>query len=180
MHHEVFIHPGLGDSDKAHWQSRWLDIYPDWVRVKQQDWDHPKRDVWVQQLDASLPEDASDTIVVAHSLGCLTLAHWAVTIGRPLRGALLVALPDPELPALKRIAPDFSPLPHSLLPFPTTIIASQNDPWGDMAFANEMALAWGSSFVDLGEAGHINGESGLGDWPEGMNYLNDLLNHSAP
>jgi predicted alpha/beta hydrolase family esterase len=34
--------------------------------------------------------------------------------------------------------------------------------------------AWGAKFVDYGERGHINSESGLGDWAEGHGWLQEL------
>jgi uncharacterized protein len=37
--------------------------------------------------------------------------------------------------------------------------------------AKDIARAWGSRFVDIGRAGHVNGDSGLGDWPEGKRLL---------
>jgi predicted alpha/beta hydrolase family esterase len=37
-----------------------------------------------------------------------------------------------------------------------------------------MAQAWGSGFVDAGARGHLNGDSGLADWPEGRALLDAL------
>jgi len=37
-----------------------------------------------------------------------------------------------------------------------------------------MAAAWGSQIVTLAAAGHINADSGLGDWPEGLALLDAL------
>ena len=42
-------------------------------------------------------------------------------------------------------------------------------------FADEYAAAWGSDFVDAGFAGHINGETGYGPWPEGLTRFATLL-----
>jgi predicted alpha/beta hydrolase family esterase len=36
------------------------------------------------------------------------------------------------------------------------------------------AQLWGSTLIDLGNAGHINTESGFGPWPEGLALLQDL------
>ena len=41
--------------------------------------------------------------------------------------------------------------------------------------ARNLARTWGSSFADAGEVGHINAESGLGDWTFGRLLLNRLL-----
>ncbi|MDZ4126948.1 MAG: AAA family ATPase [Hydrogenophaga sp.] len=38
-----------------------------------------------------------------------------------------------------------------------------------------LAEAWGSECLDLGPCGHINAESGLGDWPHGHALLQQLL-----
>jgi predicted alpha/beta hydrolase family esterase len=38
-----------------------------------------------------------------------------------------------------------------------------------------MASAWGSDFIDCGAAGHLNADSGLGNWPQGQALLNELL-----
>jgi hypothetical protein len=42
------------------------------------------------------------------------------------------------------------------------------------ARARQFAAAWGARFVDIGNAGHINGESKLGDWPVGEKLLAEL------
>jgi hypothetical protein len=33
---------------------------------------------------------------------------------------------------------------------------------------------WGASVIDAGPRGHLNGDSGLGDWPEGLTLLHRL------
>jgi predicted alpha/beta hydrolase family esterase len=37
-----------------------------------------------------------------------------------------------------------------------------------------MAGDWGAAITEIGPRGHINGESGLGDWPEGLALLRGL------
>ena len=51
---------------------------------------------------------------------------------------------------------------------PAHLVASRNDPYCDYQRAEDLAGAWGATFQDAGEAGHINVESGHGPWPEGM------------
>jgi predicted alpha/beta hydrolase family esterase len=55
------------------------------------------------------------------------------------------------------------------------VVASTNDPFGSLAHANHCARAWGSSFVDIGSAGHINADSGHGEWNEGYALLQRFL-----
>ena len=54
-------------------------------------------------------------------------------------------------------------------------MGSRNDPFCTLARAQALAQSWGSRFHDLGDAGHINADSGLGDWPEGLRLLETLL-----
>ena len=95
----------------------------------------------------------------------------ACTVGPGLIGALLVAPPDTERDDVRGLLPSWAPIPLDRLPFPSVLVASTDDPYGGFDRAQEFAAAWGSRFVDLGAAGHINAETGLGDWAEGLGLL---------
>ena len=175
MDYPVFIVPGIGNSGPLHWQSLWQAAHPDWQRLSVDDWDRVACDDWVSQIERQLPANGSAPIIVAHSLGCLAVAHWAARYGRAIRGALLVAVPDPAAPAFPRAATSgFEPLPSKRLPFPTIVVASTDDPYGSAQHARACAAAWGSEFVDLGARGHINAASNLGDWPDGLRLLDRM------
>jgi hypothetical protein len=92
-----------------------------------------------------------------------------------IKGALLVAPVDVDSKDAPKPLKDFAPTPRELLPFPSIVVASSNDPYVTMPRAREFARSWGSRFVDIGAVGHINGESGLGDWPEGKRLLRHLI-----
>ncbi|WP_108127561.1 RBBP9/YdeN family alpha/beta hydrolase [Saccharospirillum mangrovi] len=170
------ILPGYGDSNPAHWQSRWQQQAA-FERVQQDDWLRPNRHAWVARLDAAVQRHAGRPVVlVAHSLGCLTTAFWAAQ--NPLtqvQGALLVAPPDPEGANFPTTAEGFDEPPMRWLPFPSTLVMSTNDPYASTDFAERCAQAWGSRLVNLGECGHINHDSELGDWPAGQQLLHTLL-----
>jgi predicted alpha/beta hydrolase family esterase len=51
------------------------------------------------------------------------------------------------------------------------IIASSNDPWLRLERARNWASLWGSEFVDVGALGHINADSDLGLWGDGIGLL---------
>jgi predicted alpha/beta hydrolase family esterase len=51
------------------------------------------------------------------------------------------------------------------------VVASTNDPFGSADYARRCAEAWGSEFIQAGAVGHINADSGLGEWPEGLTLL---------
>jgi hypothetical protein len=110
-------------------------------------------------------------VVVAHSLGCIATTHLPAEAAACIRGALLVAPADPERRAMLS---DFSPVPYQKLPYRSVLVASSNDPFCPIRLAGAYARAWGSEFVRVQNAGHINIESGHGQWPLGVALLQSL------
>jgi predicted alpha/beta hydrolase family esterase len=171
----ILIVPGFGNSGREHWQSHWERTMPLARRVDLGGWDRPSRNGWIARLDDAITRAAAPPVVVAHSLGVIALASWALAGGgTSVFAALLVAPPDmarAELPVEVRV---FGPPPLERLPFPTTLAASSTDPFCTIARAQALAAAWGARFVDLGDAGHVNAASGHGPWPEGERLLGEL------
>jgi predicted alpha/beta hydrolase family esterase len=162
---------GLWNSGPQHWQTYWEKKHG-WQRVQQRDFDHPDRDEWVATLDAAVRACATQPVLAAHSLGCALVAQWsAVTGGRGIAGAFLVAPSDVEAPDYPVEGRSFSRMPLSSLPFPSLLVASTDDEYVSVARAQEFADAWGSQLVFIGDEGHINGASGHGPWPEGEAML---------
>jgi predicted alpha/beta hydrolase family esterase len=128
----------------------------------------------VSAIDAAVNAQESPPAIVAHSLGCLALAHWASRGGR-LRAAMLVAVPDPVGPEYPKAAATFSQVPLVPFGFPSRVVASRNDSYGSFEHAERCAKAWGSELCDVGALGHINAESQIGAWPEGQALLRGLL-----
>lgn len=165
---ETLIVPGLDGSGAGHWQRLWADRDPASDVVEQEDWATPVLSDWLHALEARIVE-APNSVIVAHSLGCLLVAQLA---GRPaashVAGALLVAPPD--MARLARERPDladFAVASGERLPFASIFVASRNDPYMSWPRAEALAKEWGSALIDLGRAGHINVDSGHGHWPEG-------------
>jgi predicted alpha/beta hydrolase family esterase len=174
MSSSVLILPGIGNSGPQHWQSLWEQSNPEFVRITQRDWDHPICDEWSAALESAIQRIGSSAIVVAHSLACLAVAHWANREHSPIKAALLVAVPNPEGPSFPAEAVGFAPLPLQRFTFPSIVVASTNDPYGTLAHSQACASAWGSRLVNIGKAGHINASSALGRWPEGYALLQQL------
>jgi len=170
-----FVVPGLGNSGPDHWQTYFERQNPDFTRIQQREWDTPDRAEWVATLEQALAgEDLSQVVLIAHSLGCATIAHWAATYGHRIKGALLVAPSDVDTPHYAALpTTGFGPMPLQRLPFPSKVVASTTDAWATLARARQFAEAWGSELVVLGDAGHINVASGHGDWPQGLALLQD-------
>jgi predicted alpha/beta hydrolase family esterase len=168
-----FIVPGLGSSGPAHWQTYFERVHPEFTRVAQREWDAPDRAEWVANIERALAgEDLTNVVLIAHSLGCATVAHWAAQHGQAIRGALLVAPADVETKHFAAFpATGFGPMPLQQLPFPSIVVASSTDQWVSEARARQFAKAWGSELIAFGDAGHINADSGYGDWPAGLELL---------
>ncbi len=192
----ILIIPGLNNSGPEHWQTLWEAKFAGCIRVEQRDWARPRREDWVAALDETIRAQPGPVILVAHSLGCLAVAHWAAarpaagesssTPERPrktdaeapgtIKAALLVAPPSMERPdANPDIARSFLPLPQTRLPFRSLLVASTNDPYSPFAYARGLAEAWGSEFIDVGGLGHINADANLRDWPQGQSLLRRLM-----
>jgi uncharacterized protein len=173
---KVLILPGWQNSGPAHWQSRWEALYGD-ERVQQHDWMRPLRGDWIARLEdvllAHSERHGGPTLLVCHSLGCMLTAAWAAHSRNThlVAGALLVAPGDPQQPDLQAALKSWLPVPAHRLPFPSILLGSQDDPYCSLARARGFAAAWGSEFIDYGARGHLNADSGLGDWPKGRALL---------
>ena len=164
----VLLVPGLWNSGPQHWQTHWEAKHPDWPRIQQRDWDRPDRDEWVRTLDETVARMPSPVVIAAHSLGCVLVAQWVANGGGDrAAGAFLVAPSDAEAPGYPEEGRSFDKVPLVRLPFPSIVVASSNDEYVALRRAEDFANAWGSRFVNIEPAGHINGASGYGPWPAG-------------
>ena len=175
----ILILPGYADSEADHWQSHWERADPACRRVVQSDWLEPRLADWLATLDRYVRECESPPVLVAHSLSCALVAHWAtrqVDAPQLAKAALLVAPADVDSPVQ---TPDevrnFSPIPLARLPFPSIVVASDDDPFVIPERASAFARAWGSRLITLPNAAHVNAAAGYGPWPEGRKLLLDLL-----
>lgn len=177
------IVPGLHNSSAGHWQTLWQNLLRNARRAEFGSWGSPHRDDWVDTLDQAIKSLKPPVVLCAHSLGCHAVAWWAATKakrdGFPVAGALLVAPPDCEQREKLPTASGFSPMPFARLPFPSLLVASRDDRYATLDDARGMARNWGATFVDGGGLGHINADSNLGIWPQGLTLLSRLLRLSA-
>ena len=176
----VLLLPGWQNSGPDHWQSRWEALYG-YRRVDQHDWMTPRRGDWMARLEETILAADEPVVLVAHSLGCILTAAWASHSRNThrVKGALLVAPGDAEQDNLRAVLPSWSPVPMQRLPFPSQLVGSRDDPYCSFERAQALGQAWGARFTDLGNAGHINAETGLGDWPEGHDWLQHLIETKA-
>lgn len=171
----ALILPGWQSSGPGHWQSLWEQAHG-YVRLEQHDWQRPLRGDWIARLEDVLLQRKAPVVLVAHSLGCLLVAAWASHSRNThlVTAALLVAPGDAEREEMRPVLTSWSPIPMQPLPFKSMLVGSRNDPYCSFERASEFARAWGSDLMDAGPLGHINAESGLGDWPQGHEWLKKL------
>ena len=201
----VLIVPGLRDHVAQHWQTLLEQTLRDAGRPVQAlvpmgraDLDCALR---VAQIDAAVQATPGPVVIVAHSGGCITVAHWATHSatrsaahsatrsathsaarhGRGILGALLAVPPDfeqpmpdgyPSLDALR--AAGWLPVPRARLPFRSIVAASRDDPLASYDRVAELARDWGGELVDLGDVGHLNPASGFGPWPRAIEFVDQL------
>ena len=173
---QVLILPGWQGCGPLHWQSKWVQNYA-YQLVEQHDWMRPLRGDWLSRLDEVVSDVCGPIYLVAHSLGCIQVAAWANISKQThrVKAALLVAPGDVEAPAFKDALSSWRPICLKPLPFKSILLGSQNDPHCTLERAQLFAKSWGSDWIDMGPKGHLNADSQLGEWPEGHDFLNQLM-----
>lgn len=168
----VLVLPGLSSSGPTHWQTIWEKEHAHWTRVEQSDWFCPEPSRWVQTIQSYVEACKTPPLLVAHSLACVATVLWAQAHSSPIRGAFLVAPADVESQNPHRaLLQHFAPIPRNPLPFPCQVVASSNDPYASLERVQGLAKDWGATCMEVGALGHINAESNLGSWDQGMQLL---------
>ena len=181
---DTLIVPGYHGSGDAHWQTWFEQHLPHARRVDGIDWESPQIRVWSTQIIRTLKSATQPVWIVAHSFGCLATVWASHQVADKIAGVFLVAPADPwrfaheglhdQVKSLQTVRSVAEDLPKMHLPFPSVVIASTNDPWVKLTTAGFWAKHWGSYFINLGNAGHINTDSGFGAWPKGLALLREL------
>jgi uncharacterized protein len=154
-----FIVPGLGNSGPEHWQTYFQNSADHFYRIEQEEWYAPTCEKWIATIDEKISAfDFSTAVLIGHSLGCSTIAHWAKKYKTQY-----------TFPAT-----GFTPIPLDKINFKTIVVSSANDKWVSLDRAKFFADSWGSELINIGNAGHINIDSGHTNWQEGLHLLKKL------
>lgn len=180
--YEILLLPGYGNSGPEHWLTHWEHNFANAHRVVQDDWDRPDLIHWSVRLQSYVSQShlslGKPILLVGHSMGCLLASHWLNEHDQetdfPVVGALLVAPPNINRPDFPEDATRFDQNQYKTLNVPSTVIASSNDPYCQLSAAQHLADGWGSNLVEVGEQGHINTDSKLGNWTAGLQALVEL------
>lgn len=160
----------------------------DWMRPLRGDWitrledhilsisEHSAQDTCRPPAQNASKKEEKDILLIAHSLGCHLVSAWAALSKNThrIKGALLVAPPDGIRQDFPQELKSWRPPVLQKLPFKSICVISANDPFCDLQPGKTIAAAWGSDLIERGNAGHINAESDLGDWPQGRALLTQL------
>jgi serine hydrolase len=165
--------PGIDGSDERHWQTLWEAGWgPSATRIKPDSWTNPDLDNWCRAITTAVTQAGSPPILIAHSLGCLAVAHWLGDHPDGVAGVFLVAPPDPSgasFPA--QSAPTFTTPPTQRLQVPGLVLYSENDPYCEPLSAQRFATQWALPHINVGPHGHLNSSSSLETWEAGRNLL---------
>ena len=167
--YDFVLVPGLYDSGPEHWQSIWQTRHDFWLRVNQSRWNNPDIGLWIDAIRRLLAGRHRPAILIGHSFGALASCCVAASGEQPVVGLLLVAPSEPS-----RFEVD-DHVPVTRLGVPAIVVASHNDPLMRFPRAVGWSKLWHADIADLGEAGHINAESGFGAWTYGLELLCGLV-----
>jgi predicted alpha/beta hydrolase family esterase len=171
-HPRLVIVPGLHGSGAEHWQSWLHGQVAGAVRVEQEAWSTPDLECWSDRVaDSVAALGAGPHVVVAHSFGCLATVRALAR--RPSLDIAQVLLVAPAEPNRFDVA---AALPSTRLAVRSCVVASDDDPWMSATHAHAWALRWGSDWINLGNAGHINVASGYGPFPLAREWATGALN----
>ena len=169
MRAKTLLLHGWGGSDHPHWQA-WLagEIAKDYgiVAFPLLDNPHfPTKDRWMKQVKTLLSEFKPD-VVICHSLGCTLWFHLCLEEEiDPVKRLLLVAPPrlDLELDTIKSFFPVV--VPEFLFAEEALLVTSDDDPYMSAEEASALQEILDVEMKVLESAGHINADSGYGEWP---------------
>jgi hypothetical protein len=170
----VLILHGWGGSDAPHWQNSLAknlvsDGFPVYFPQLPKR-DNPTLKEWVTALD-EIMDSFTPSIVICHSLANILLFHY------------LEATPEASFEKILLVAPPSSdngnPEITSFFPFPTPninakqklLVASTNDKYASSVDAITIAMNSGCEIHIVENGGHINTESGFGEWDFAYDWI---------
>lgn len=181
----TLIVPGLHNSGPDHWQTWIEDQIPGSTRVDQDDWESPRIRPWAQNVERAILSANKPVFIIAHSFGVLASIMGAANVADQVSGALFVAPADPSRFTVsgERINQDSSELdtglyhyiPKEHLGYPSILAASIDDYCMPFKRTAWWSKVWGARLVSLGNAGHVNAQSGYGKWPFGLDLYQDVV-----
>lgn len=168
MKKKVLLLHGWGGSDSPHWQSYIAaEIARDYGCVsflKLPNFESPDKNIWIKETQKELKEFKA-SVVVCHSLANILWFHMCNSeLLEDVKYLFLVA--PPSLKSNISELNNFFPVevPKNLHAKKVFLICSNNDPYMSIEEAKELQNQLDIEMEILEDAGHINADSGFGEW----------------
>jgi len=169
MSKKVLLLHGWGGSNSPHWQS-WLageiaKVYGCVNFLEFSDFENPKLNVWKSQLEEAL-ENFKPDIVICHSLA--NTLWFDLCNSKELKEIeTLYLVAPPSMNCKVSEIQEFFPQtpPKKLFANEVLLIGSTNDPYMSTTELQKLQKELGVELKVLENAGHINSDSGFGEWP---------------
>lgn len=180
MYKKVLLLHGWGGSDYPHWQS-WLaaELAKEYGCVnflRFSDVDEPKLEVWMDELTITLSDFRPD-IIICHSLANTLWFHLCNSTAAIKTVEKLYLVAPPSMLCNIEELKEFFPVqtPENLYAKETLLISSTNDPYMSVDEAKELQSRLKVPMKRLLDAGHINSDSGYGEWEWMLKQLKDEM-----
>ncbi|MFM2482694.1 RBBP9/YdeN family alpha/beta hydrolase [Celerinatantimonas sp. YJH-8] len=182
MQHIYVVH-GYTATPDSHWFP-WLEqqcqMLPSVVfhRIQMPAPDTPSLEPWLKTLEATIQIKPS-TILIGHSLGCITLLRYLAHTQQRIRGLFLVAgfcEPLKQFPELDEFVNTLLPCAQLLQQAETRVmIYSDNDPVVPPSLSLNLAQQLDMKRVEIPHAGHFVARHGITQLPILWQLLRPLL-----
>lgn len=176
---KVLILHGWGGSDFPHWQS-WLagELARDYGNVcfpLLGNPHFPNKSKQMRQIKSILSE-YKPNIVICHSLASVLWLHLCNELQIDPVDELLLVAPPSNTCGIEMIRKFFPyTAPSSLFAKNALLVTSSNDPYMQEEEARALQKELGIDMMILENAGHINDQSGFGEWHWVLNWVKERL-----
>lgn len=180
---KIFVVHGYQASPGEHWfpwlKSRFTTAQDSVTVLELPTPNEPAESGWTAELHRAIGRPTGDTVIVAHSLGCITALRYLASLepGWSLRGLILVAgfaEPVASLPLLDPFTAD-NGFVDELLVTRCTVIRSDNDTVVDPAATARLAARLHATLITIPGGGHFGSADGYQRFPELQQELAGLL-----
>ncbi|HUD27414.1 MAG TPA: alpha/beta hydrolase [Novosphingobium sp.] len=154
----------------GHWMNRWAQWSEHSEVVELGLWDEPHRNTWVNKLNLAIRRADRPVVVVTDDIAALALAWWVEFEGvgpeNPVLGAVMVGVPNVDLPGADPRLASFGACPRQGLPFPAFVVTDLDADVAGQRAAVRLAQDWGASPVS---------DDTRGDWAQGWLLVQEIL-----
>lgn len=173
-------------ANERHWQERWSEnIKTARLLTCPESNAQPAKlfQLWVDEIVETISKSSAPIVLICHSFAvaatCQAIHKLSQNDIEKIKGGFFVSpamFNFTEQNAVKFV----NKLESSLylakkLPFPSFVLASNNDDKLDQQAARELSQNLGAFFLDAGANGHIDETTGHGPWPEGLLVFSQFM-----